>query len=445
MIRPFDHIIRSVKSAARSNGAGAFVDQGIISGLNFVTFLMLARWLPTDMFGAYVLAFSALMFVQTVQHALLTRAHNVLGARKTGADYESFSRTVLILVLGGAAGLGLAVGGLSGVFRVLGLPAWTAATAGLAVAIGPWLVQDAIRRLLYTAERVPAAAVNDAVSYVLQAGLIGWMMISGVEPGLMMVFAILGGSSLAASLVGWVQLRPRILREPGAATTFFRDTRTIWHYGKWLTSGELVGWIGQNGNTWLIGGLLGAPLVAGYRAATYVTNLLNPFDLAVSNYLPVRASRVLSERGQSAMFRWLASKALLLGVPYALLAVAISFGAAQLLDLFYDARYVSTLLALVLTISVWARFLGFIVNFARIGLMASERTLPIFISQIIGLVLFAVLSTVAISLVGIAGAPLSRIMLQVVVGLYLLRSLTDSPTSRATLPGLGRQPSNARI
>ena len=445
MNRILDHIFRSVKSAARSNGAGAFVDQGIISGLNFVTFLMLARWLPTDMFGAYVLAFSALMFAQTVQHALLTRAHNVLGARKTGSDYESFSRTVLILVLGGAAGLSLAVGGLSGVFRILGLTSWMMATAGLALAIGPWLIQDAIRRLLYTAERVPAAAVNDAVSYVLQAGFIGWMMLSGVQPGLLLVFAILGGSSLVANVVGWIQLRPRILRTHHATTTFFRDTRAIWHYGKWLTSGELVGWIGQNGNTWLIGGLLGAPLVAGYRAATYVTNLLNPFDLAVSNYLPVRASRVLSEQGQPAMLRWLVSKAILLGIPYALLAIGISFGAAQLLDLFYDARYVSTLLALVLTISVWARFLGFVVNFARIGLMASERTMPIFISQIIGLVLFAILSTVAISVVGIAGAPLSRILLQVVVGGYLLRSLTHSSFGRASFPGLSQQPSNARI
>lgn len=437
--RILSHIRPFVRSAVRSNGISAFVDQGIISGFNFLTFLLLARWMPSVEFGTYVLAFSVLMFLQTMQHALLTRAHNVLGARKRGSDYATFSRTVLLLVVTGAGAISMLAIGIWAIFDLAGAAAWAAAAAGIALAVGPWLIQDAIRRLLYTAERIPAAAINDAVSYVLQAGAVAWLFFSGFEATLPMVFGVLGASSAVAAIVGWIQVRPALRQAHRGRGRFLVHTRAIWSYGKWLSSGELVGWIGQNGNTWLIGGLLGAPVVAGYRAATYVTNLLNPFDLAVSNYLPVRASRILHDGGPGALRSWLLRKALLLGIPYAMLAVGISAASFWMLDLFYDARYVSGLLALVLTLSVWARFLSFLVGFARVALMAAERNVPIFFAQTLGLILFALFSTTAISAAGMAGAPIARIALQLVIGLYLVqhvRKLT-SPHDPSGHPSRG--------
>ena len=424
-------MVLSIKSAARSKGAGAFVDQGIISGFNFLTFLLLARWLPTETFGVYVLAYTALMFVQSFQHALITRAHNVLGAGKSGAEYTSFSRSVLLMILLGIATATVLTGLLAVAFHFVGAPTWALATTGLMIAMGPWLLQDAIRRLLYTAERMTAAAWNDAVSYVLQAGAIAWLFLGGYEAGLLRVFLVMGGSSLAAVSVGWVQLNAGAPAHNSAFSrkTFVADLRDVWAYGKWLSSGELVGWIGQNGNTWLIGGLLGAPLVAGYRAATYVTNLLNPFDLAVSNYLPVRASRVLNESGPTAMRHWLIRKVVLLGLPYAILALGISLFSQALLELFYDARYTTSLLALVLTISVWARFVNFLAGFARVGLMAASLNKPIFVAQATGLILFAILSTAAISLLGIAGAPIAKIMLGLILGVYLSRTFQKGLTN----------------
>ena len=436
------HIIRSLGGAARKAGSGAFVDQGIISGLNFLTFLVLARWMPVDAFGAYVLAYSGLMFFQSFQHALVTRAHNVLGARRKGSDYQTFTQSVLALVTGGAFIVGSFLGLIAVVFWLFGLPGWAGALAGLAVASAPWLIQDAIRRLLYTSERIGAATINDAVSYILQFGAILWLYLSGAQGSVFLVLGVLGASSLVAVLAGLAQLGSALLTRPDR-NSFLENTRAVWHYGKWLSSGELVGWIGQNGNTWLIGGLLGAPLVAGYRAATYVTNLFNPFDLAVSNYLPVKAARVLEEDGHSGMIRWLRRSALLLCVPYVMLATGITFFSFELLGLFYDARYTTELLALVLIISVWARFSGFLVNFFRLGLMAAERTVPVFISQIIGLIVFAVVSTALISWIGIAGAPLGKIAVQVVVGAFLARKLLHDGRAERLAPAATLNPSEA--
>jgi len=424
-------IVTSVRSAALKNGASAFVDQGIISGFNFATFILLARWMDTSHFGVYVLAFSGLMFVQTIQHSLITRAHNILGVRLGKDEYESFSRSVLLMSIALALSVVVITLLLALTFSSIGLDGWLIPTIGVGVAALPWLVQDSFRRILYTSQRVRAAAANDFVSYGLQAGLVAFLFFTGGDSNILTVFTILAASSLAACAVGVFQLRTLFSGWTISLPAVRKDIATVWNYGKWLSTGEFVGWIGHNGHTWLIGGLLGAPLVAGYRAASYVTNILNPFDLAVTNYLPVEASRILHDEGRSAMLSWLGRQAIILALPYALIAAGISLSSLWLLDVFYDARYVTGLLALILSIKAWSRFLGFMVNFVRIGLMAAENNLPIFISQAISLVLFAVMSTALISWMGIIAAPIARIAIESVIGLYLMNSLMSEASTRA--------------
>jgi len=391
--------------------------------MNFLTFLVLARIMPTDGFGVYVLAYSVLMFIQTMQHALVTRAHNVLGVRMDAEEQAGFTRSVFGLIAGGAAVITILLAGMAWVMLIgAGSELWGNALQGLALACIPWMIQDAMRRSLYTAERVSAAAVNDAVSYVLQATGVLFLAWTAGTASPFDVFLILGLSSLAAALVGVFQLKS--VWAGGITSNLTQDARKIWAYGRWLSLGEFIGWIGQNGHAWLIGGLMGAPFVAGYRAATYVTNLLNPLDLAVSNYLPVRASHVLSEKDRPSMISWLRSKSVLLSLPYLVAAVGITLFAQPLLELFYGDKYSSPLLAMVLILAVWGRLLGFLVSFTRVGLMATEETRTIMNSQVIALFVFAIVSTLFVSWMGVIGAPVARLILHVIVGAYLVQALT---------------------
>jgi O-antigen/teichoic acid export membrane protein len=43
-------------------GGMAIVDQGIFSGSNFVLYILLARWLAPDDYGAYALGFAGILF-----------------------------------------------------------------------------------------------------------------------------------------------------------------------------------------------------------------------------------------------------------------------------------------------------------------------------------------------------------------------------------------------
>src|SRR5216683_4409827 len=74
-------------------GVAAVVDQGLMSGSNFLLSILLARWLAPEQYGAYALAFSLFFFVSAVHQALLlepmsvfctseyaTRQHAYIGA-----------------------------------------------------------------------------------------------------------------------------------------------------------------------------------------------------------------------------------------------------------------------------------------------------------------------------------------------------------------------------
>ena len=96
-----------------------------------------------------------------------------------------------------------------------------------------------------------------------------------------------------------------------------------------------------------------------------------------------------------------------------------------------------------LTISVWARFVNFLAGFARVGLMASSQNKPIFVAQALGLVLFAVFSTAAISMLGIVGAPIAKVALGLALGIYLTRAFLkglmdlEDRTGTPELSGIG--------
>ena len=98
----------------------ALADQFLISGTNFLTMILVARGLKSvSDFGVFVLVYSILLFSNSIQMALITQPHNVLGESRRGTDYvrytasTAFNQLVLVLVLAsfvfGAWGIGLAI------------------------------------------------------------------------------------------------------------------------------------------------------------------------------------------------------------------------------------------------------------------------------------------------------------------------------------------------
>lgn len=82
-------ILRALPWATK--GGLAIVDQGLISGSNFLLGILLARWLAPEQYGAYALAFSAFLLLTFLYQALLLEPMAVF----SGAAYRKSLRGYL--------------------------------------------------------------------------------------------------------------------------------------------------------------------------------------------------------------------------------------------------------------------------------------------------------------------------------------------------------------
>ncbi|MDP9278568.1 MAG: hypothetical protein M3P00_04045, partial [Gemmatimonadota bacterium] len=152
-------------------GFWGLADQTLISIANFGTMLILARALGSSEFGAFVLAYTALLFLNGIQTALVTQPHNVLGQNRQEGDYIRYtSSTALVQVVFSAV--------LSVVALVSALAAakFASHAAAILLALAPvitaWQLQEFVRRILYTEGRLATAFAVDLVSYAGQVAVL---------------------------------------------------------------------------------------------------------------------------------------------------------------------------------------------------------------------------------------------------------------------------------
>jgi hypothetical protein len=79
-----------------TKGGLAILDQGLISGSNFLIGILLARWLVPAQYGAFSLAFSVFLLLSYVYHSLLSEPQGVF----SGSAYRHCLRGYLKALLG---------------------------------------------------------------------------------------------------------------------------------------------------------------------------------------------------------------------------------------------------------------------------------------------------------------------------------------------------------
>ena len=185
------------------------LDQALVSGVNFLTIVLLARALAPADFGWFVLVFTALQTVGTLQAALVTRPHNVLAATRHGRAYADYSTTTAVaqvaltaafaMVAAATAGLLYAAGSAQAVLVLASIPALVA-----------WQLQELGRRMLYTESRLQAALANDLVSYGGQALALLVLVRAGLLTGETALLCLAAAFAAGALILAW-QLRVRAL------------------------------------------------------------------------------------------------------------------------------------------------------------------------------------------------------------------------------------------
>jgi O-antigen/teichoic acid export membrane protein len=391
------------------------LDQGLVSSVNFLTIILLARTLAPANFGYFVLAFTILQSAGTLQAALITRPHNVLGALRRGSAYADYSTTAaatqvaftaaLAVIAAAAAGIAYAAG-FSHALLFLALPP----------ALVSWQLQELGRRMLYTEGRLGGALANDLVGYGGQAAtlVVLWRLHDlTAARGLLTLAAWF---AVGAVIVAYQLRRTLAGRLDGAALA------ANWHFGKWLGVAEVGQWFSTQFYIYLGGAIAGAVTSGVLKAGQTLLGPMSVFLTFVTSYLPIVYARELEASGSiGAKTRRAFTVILPVVVPY---CVAVAVFAKPLLGFVYgdDYRHYTDVVELFCLYYVLLAFS----TVAIAALSARALTRDVFVGQAAGAVLSLAIGWLLLQRHGAVGGVSGMLASWALAMLFFVRALRSS-------------------
>jgi O-antigen/teichoic acid export membrane protein len=226
-------------------GGLAVLDQGLITGSNFVIGVLLARWLTPEQYGAYAVAFALFALLGMLYNSLVLEPQAVFGASSYRNCSRGYLKALLRLHLATALLMFVVVCASAGVALELrqpgGLPG---ALVGVAIA-GPLTFLFWLARRTYYLEFSPAPAVYGSVFYCALA-LSGLYVASRFHLlSSMSALLIMGLGALGAGAFLLVRLKLRLPLNPGGPS-FGEAWRSHWDYGRWALASAALMWIPVN-------------------------------------------------------------------------------------------------------------------------------------------------------------------------------------------------------
>jgi O-antigen/teichoic acid export membrane protein len=398
------------------------LDQALISASNFAVTILLARELGPSAFGKFVIAYTVLLFVNSVHGALFAQPHNVLGPGRTGADYREFT-TVIAWAQGCfamAASLLIAAIGL--LFVVAG-ESFGVSLAILAPAVLAWQLQEFARRVLYTQFEYRNAFVNDLISYggQLVAVLAIWRLGALTSE---MALAAIGLTSAAGAGVGFWQIRTSITRMvnwPEAR----RQLERIWSFGRWLLAGTLSSWTSTHLYPILAAGFVGVGAAGGLRSAQ---NLVAPTHIAmktVESILPSRAANEYVKAGKSALSHYVARFALPVGFALSAYCIVVSVVAKPLVTALLGTAYVEYWW--LVPVMACAYILTYTASIASIYLQCVGLTKSIFHANLASSLIVLTIGILIVGMYGLIGTAVGLILHGIVLNGILWWKISNNP------------------
>ncbi len=225
-------------AARLTRGGFALLDQGLYSGANVLSNVLLARWLSGEQYGAFTVAFSMVFVLTAVHSALLIEPMLVFGAGKYGDRFPGYLR----LLIDGHFLVALAASAASALAAAVLWRAGTAAAAGtlggLALAAPFVLLAALARRAFYVVGQPGWSAVGSALYLlVVIGGMYAVNRRGALSGGTSLV--VMGISGALTSLALLLILRPRLDRGSRRALTK-EVLKDHWRYGRWAIGSSLL-------------------------------------------------------------------------------------------------------------------------------------------------------------------------------------------------------------
>ena len=391
-----------------------FFDQAVVSGANFLTAIIITRFLGLEAFGVFSLAWLIVLFAQSLQQALILSPMLSIGPKQLLKDTPDYYGSLLIL----QAGFALLSSGLAGCLALFA-GAWIGlgeAGATLAfpmvLAVAMTQMHEFFRRACF-ARGAPATALRiDVLRY---GGQITALLIVSLEASSSVEITLLiAATSAFLGSIGLISEFSKLVQRSDLITeTFLRH----WEMAKWLLPSALMQWTSGHFFTLAAGVLLGPTAVGALRSAQNLMGFTRVGFEALSNWAPVRAAHIYKEHGTTGLHSFIRRLMLFTGGGTLFAVLALALPAQFWLHLIYGMEFAKYGWVVAGYGAVYLLMaLGFPL---RYGLTAREKTRPVFVAYLIATIFSLMGVYPLISLFGLAGAVAGTITsTAIVVGVY---------------------------
>jgi O-antigen/teichoic acid export membrane protein len=280
-----------------TKGGFAILDQGLISGSNFLISILLARWLIPAQYGAFSTAFSVFLFLSYVYQSLLSEPQAVFSGSAYRQCLRGYLKALLsiqlvvtvfgLVLLGGSAAIAYGLGKADG---------FPGALAGVAIA-SPCILFFWLLRRSYYMNLAPARAAMGAFLYfaLVTGGLFvvyKKALISPFSAYLLMAIGALGTGFFLLS-----QIKKALPPDTCDAPTASQAWRKHWEYGRWALGVSVVTWIPYYMYYPLVSMFSGMAQAGQLRAVMNLSLPLEQSYTALSILFLPYAARVCREKG----------------------------------------------------------------------------------------------------------------------------------------------------
>jgi len=406
----------------------AMADQALLSGVNFLTFVLVGKAVGLTNLGVFSLAWFVVLLVYSFQFALISAPMLSLGPQQRTIDEPGYYGAVWLQSLTFAAVSFVTVLAGATIFFTLYPDSGPMSLAlPIAAATVAHQLRDFVRRYFFTRGRASAAFLFDFVLFGTQISLIFlyfYFQRLTVEIALWSITSI----SLLMVAASVFFLGP-IATVSG---TFAPVLSRHWRFSRWLGASAFLDMLSAQFALIASGAILGAAAVGALKAAQTLMGLAQLMFFASQNVVPRRGGQHIKQGGAPALRRYIFRVlAVMVGLTVcfaAFFSMASEFWITFVFkEEFREYHHLIWLFGLLFIV----RAIGFS---STSGLWSMEKTQPIFKAYIVGTVVAVSLTFPMLETFGVTGAAITALVVEVtlvtIVSVYFWRlSRTLSPDS----------------
>ncbi len=390
----------------------SFADQILVSGVNFLTTVLLVRALGLHEFGTYSMAMIGVQFLAGLQMASILAPMMSLYDQRGSVPAPAYLATILL-----HQGALLAVAIIAVLIAAAIAGAALPKSIDIAIAcvlVAATQIQDLARRFFYVTERPARAFCGDVIAYGCRLALLALLAFQG-NLTISLTWTVIVIACVAALFL-FVPDAVRARAKPHEIKAVTDRQRGI---AGWLVASNLVGWFGDAGFIlFMIGGLVGAAELGTVWAVFSIVLVVNLLLQAIENFVPSTATQTLVHGGGTALRRYI-DRMSILGVVLILSTIAVLMLLADpLMHLVFGRTFPDQLL--ILAILGVNQALVHVTMVVTAGLRALAGVSQLFVAQ-------AVASAASLALVwpmtaafGVVGALLTLLLVRVALTVQLV-------------------------